>query len=312
MESVKYIVFGGGGQKGLLYIGAVKALRQYMNFDSVLKNVKGFCGSSVGAIFAVLMIMEYTEEEINEMVMPLVSSFDNVAPQMDVSLFISNYGFDDGSTLKKSLAKIIEFKGFSKEITLKAFQRFFNAEISFISTNLSTHEKVVLSASTFPDIKLVDALFMSMCVPFMFAPVHYNGNIYVDGCLICNIPDIFPVHETMILCFDRSYFPISAWSSYISQLITISVSLLEVKKQEMLESCAYSIMLKCPSFMKDSFDRNMNSVIAYKITKYGYVYTLLRINSNITVTMEILLKVVIMAYLNFYADLSIESAECLL
>ena len=312
MDNINYIVLGGGGQKGLLYIGALKALRRHMNFDSVLKKIKGFSGSSVGAIFAIMMMMEYTEEEINQHILPLVSSFDNIAPQMDVSLFISNYGFDDGSTFKKSISKVLEHKGFSQEINLKTFQQFFKAEISFMTTNLTTQEKVTLSAKSFPELKVVDALFMSMCVPFIFVPVRYNDNIYVDGSLSCNIPDMYPVSETMIFSFDKHNYPISSWSSYVSQLMTLPIKLDTEKKEDMMNSCAYLVMLKCPSFMKDSLDRNINEVLAHKIVKYGYFTTLLKTNSNIIATMEILLRVVIMVHSNFYADLSTESAECLL
>ena len=312
MENVNYIVLGGGGQKGLLYIGALKALRRFMEFDLVLKRIKGFAGCSVGSIFAVMMMMEYTEEEIDQYILPLVSIFDNVAPQMDVSLFISNYGFDDGSTFKKSISKVLEYKGFSQEITLKTFQQFFAAEISIITTNLTNQEKVTLSAKTFPNLKVVDALFMSMCIPFIFVPVHYNDCVYVDGGMTSNIPDIYPISETMVFCFDKHDYPINSWGSYVSQLMTMPIILDAEKKENMKKSCAYSLSLRCPPFMKDSLDRNMNELLAFKIVKYGYIFTLLKINSSIIATTEILLRAVILVHLNFYADLSTESAECLL
>jgi len=312
MENVKYIVFSGGGQKGLLFMGAIKALRQHTNFESILKNARGFSGCSVGAIFAAMMIMGYTDEEMYEELSPVVSSFDNIAPQMDVSLFISRYGFDDGSTLKKSISNIIEFKGFSPEINLKNFQRFFKAEISFNTTNLTTRENVILSASTFPDLKLVDAIFMSMCVPLLFAPVLYKENFYVDGGCMCNIPDIYPVHETMIFCFDQANMNIDSWNSYVSMLLTIPMKLDFEKKQQMLNLCAFNMFLKTPPFLKDSLDRNITNVKVEKCLRYGYCQTIFKIHSNIIATMETLLKVVISAYLYSCEDSSIESAECLL
>ena len=53
-ENLKYnCVFGGGGTRGLCYIGAVKALEEYnIEIDSI-------AGSSVGAVFAVLYAIGY-------------------------------------------------------------------------------------------------------------------------------------------------------------------------------------------------------------------------------------------------------------
>jgi len=46
---------------------------------------------------------------------------------------------------------------------------------------LNTAETVYFSKDTHPDMKVIDAVCMSMAVPFIFACGNYEDNIYVDG-----------------------------------------------------------------------------------------------------------------------------------
>ena len=60
-QSEYFIIFGGGGVRGICYSGAYKALMEH--------NIKptGFAGSSIGAVFASLVAVGYSPEEIYEM-----------------------------------------------------------------------------------------------------------------------------------------------------------------------------------------------------------------------------------------------------
>ena len=46
---------------------------------------------------------------------------------------------------------------------------------------MNTSETVYFSKDTHPDMKVIDAVCMSMAVPFIFACGKYNGETYVDG-----------------------------------------------------------------------------------------------------------------------------------
>ena len=39
-----------------------------------------------------------------------------------------------------------------------------------------------------PDVKILDALIMSICVPILFKPVTYENKLFVDGGLLSNYP----------------------------------------------------------------------------------------------------------------------------
>ena len=61
-NKIKYnCIFGGGGVRGMCYIGALKALNE-LNIE-----IGSIAGSSVGAVFAALLAVGYNEEEIKEL-----------------------------------------------------------------------------------------------------------------------------------------------------------------------------------------------------------------------------------------------------
>ena len=77
-KKVRYLVFEGGGGKGLIYLGAGKALaelgiinhvKKQVNEKEVLrlnsKKIKGVAGTSVGSLAAVLIACGYTYDEEN-------------------------------------------------------------------------------------------------------------------------------------------------------------------------------------------------------------------------------------------------------
>ena len=61
-NSLKYtVIFGGGAIRGIAYIGAVNALKEYsVEIDTL-------AGSSVGAVFAGLLAVGYDNDELKEL-----------------------------------------------------------------------------------------------------------------------------------------------------------------------------------------------------------------------------------------------------
>ena len=55
-ETVENLVFSGGGMRGLAYAGVLEALqRRGVDLWSHARPLKAVCGSSVGALFAMLV-----------------------------------------------------------------------------------------------------------------------------------------------------------------------------------------------------------------------------------------------------------------
>ena len=76
---------------------------------------------------------------------------------------------------------------------------------------LCSFEYIDVSHITYPDMPLIDAIYMSSAIPFIFKPVKYDDSYFIDGGVIKNFPfDEFrennmEVSEEKILAISLDY-----------------------------------------------------------------------------------------------------------
>ena len=105
-KTIDTLCFSGGGTKGLVFIGGVKALID-KNIIS-LQNIKKFIGTSAGSIIAFLLSINYTPEEIEDFVLNF--NFKKLEADPSCENLFSNFGLDDGKKLEYLLSKLLYFK----------------------------------------------------------------------------------------------------------------------------------------------------------------------------------------------------------
>ena len=78
--------------------------------------------------------------------------------------------------------------------------------------------------STTPDLKVADAVYMSMCIPFLFVPLKYNDEYYIDGALSMSIPKYFEPEDTLFIDFDVSkrVYPIKDFNDFFVSVFSMT------------------------------------------------------------------------------------------
>jgi predicted acylesterase/phospholipase RssA len=89
-----------------------------------------------------------------------------------IGSFFNKFGFVDMGPIRKKLVDICGSDPNFIELDMKIY-------ISAYCMN--TTETVYFSRDTHPNMKVIDAVCMSMAVPFIFACGNYEGKTYVDG-----------------------------------------------------------------------------------------------------------------------------------
>lgn len=187
----KNLVFEGGGVKGIAYVGVLKILEDY----NILGNIERVGGTSAGAIVAMLVSLGYNSTELEESLteMDLKQFMDNDfgVVRDTFRLITDGHGWYKGKKFMEWIERRIEEKGIDKDVTFKEIQdnpKFKNIYIQ--GTNLSTYRTETFSAEDpkFADMKIKDAVRISMSIPIFFAAVKLNGCFYVDGGLLSNYP----------------------------------------------------------------------------------------------------------------------------
>jgi len=186
------LVFEGGGAKGIAYIGALEELQ----IKGILSNIKRVGGASAGAITATLVALNYSIEEIKEIV--LKQNFeeffdDSLGVIRDIKRIIGKYGWYKGDKFREWIGMVIEKKTGNKNATFNDLIGMKNEngfkELYIIGTNLSTGFAEVFSYEHTPRMCIADAVRISMSIPFLFVPiVNVRNDYFCDGGLIDNYP----------------------------------------------------------------------------------------------------------------------------
>ncbi|MBQ9688397.1 patatin-like phospholipase family protein [bacterium] len=166
-------IFGGGAIRGMAYVGVIKAL------DELGITLKTLAGSSVGAIFAGLLAVGYTEKEIENIFMKV-----NYELFKDIQIG-KGFGISKGEIFLEWVQELLERKFYGDK-----YEKGKNPPIKFsdidknlviITTNLANFSCKEFSNFKTPDVEIAYAIRISAAMPGLMQPVKASGSILVDG-----------------------------------------------------------------------------------------------------------------------------------
>ena len=189
-------MFQGGGAKGVIYAGSIRALDEL----GILPYVKRAAAASAGcapALFTCLGLdASQIEEETNKLNMKeFFDGYEGPIPFFG-QYFLARNAFKHLGMhpCKKGLdyfGDILEKYGGDRDLTFKQLHNNFGRELCIAVSNVSRHQAEYCHVNTTPDMPIRKAIRASMSLPFLWEPVELNdvaGEKYVDGGLFTNFP----------------------------------------------------------------------------------------------------------------------------
>lgn len=174
------LVFSGGGVNGIAHIGALFALKEL----GCLDKIEVLVGTSVGSLVMSLYAIGYEPWELYDFIKLFdLSKLKNLSIQN-----ISLLGLDTGTNIEFVIKKLIKGKGYHEDIKLKELYEIIKKKIIFTAVCINTMELCHISYETHPNLPLYLAIRMSTSLPFIYCPVTYEGNMYIDGGCLDNFP----------------------------------------------------------------------------------------------------------------------------
>ncbi len=149
------------------YFGALSAIG--------LDSIEEVAGSSAGAILGLLVCCGKTLDEIHELLFEL--DFKELTKLNIVSL-VKNFGLISHAPIKQLLRTFcgdLKFKDLRKKLHVTAYC-------------LNRMQTEYFSVDNSPEMSVVDAVCMSMSVPFLFESCKHDSCTYIDGCLGEHVP----------------------------------------------------------------------------------------------------------------------------
>lgn len=189
----EYLVMSAGSMGGLSLIGVWRALEE----AGLTAGLKGFAGSSIGAVFALLFTLGYESEELQRLAHKL--SYNKLADLQLLGL-LSKMGVESGKGIMKLLRGLLKAKTGRRELT---FREHWNITGKYlcIAASCTRHEQCdYFSVSSTPDMSVLQSIRMSIAIPWVITPVPLGGCMYVDGALFDPCPALqFPVQTTLVI-----------------------------------------------------------------------------------------------------------------
>jgi NTE family protein len=275
------LVLEGGGIRGIAYCGAIEVLER----KGILENVKRVGGTSAGAIQASLLAVGYRADELTQIVKDMkVESFNDGQYVFfgGTKRLLKRYGWYKGDKFRKWIEQKIEHKTQIHHLTFGRLHELSKTQPSYrdlyiTATNLSKQKAVVFSYENYPEMRIADAVRISMSIPLYYCavlvdslghiydkqPAHIEVDVMVDGGILMNYPIHLFDQEKYIKASD-SFDSFSEGNTKIFNNQTIG---LRLERSEQIE-----------------FDRNSSDLAPFKINGMSeYVsafYNILLENAN--------------------------------
>ena len=177
-----FIIFGGGGVRGLAYCGAYRALLE----NNI--NMTGCAGSSIGAVFASLLVLGYDYNEIFE----LLSNTDfklfiniNIDITKEVAFSKGNIFYD---WIKDKIEKKFYGDKYEKNKMPPVTFSDIKTKLIIFSVDLTNMKFKEFSSDKTPDFEIAQAVRASVSMPGLFSPLEVDNSLIVDGDLLKSAP----------------------------------------------------------------------------------------------------------------------------
>jgi len=184
--SIKHLVLSGGAYKGLYIIGAMKELlkEKYVNIDEI----ENIYGTSVGALIGVVICLKLDYDMLIEYAVnfPFTKYFTfSVDSLLE---FISKKGIIKMDFINGIYENLLKHCGLNKNITFQELYEYSKIKLNVYVTNLNKFSYECYNYETHADMKVLDAIYRSCSLPFIFQPECCENEWFVDGGLINPYP----------------------------------------------------------------------------------------------------------------------------
>ncbi len=154
------LTLSGGGARGIAHLGVIKAFEEHgVSFDIM-------SGASAGAMLGALYSYGYSVNEILKIILDL-KAFKFISPAM------STKGLLKMDVIRKFLESYLPENSFNK----------LKIPLSIATTHIRTG-----TTKYFEEGDLIGIICASSCIPVLFQPVTLEGDLYIDGGVLNNLP----------------------------------------------------------------------------------------------------------------------------
>lgn len=183
---IKHLVISGGFIYGISAYACIDELirNKYLYMD----NIQSIYGTSVGAIFAVVLSLKYDYDIIeNYIVNRPWYDICKITTDSFLNLFHKR-GIFDIKLIENILFPLLKGRDLDPHITMKEFYNKTGIDIRIYAIEINQYTLVEFSHESRGDWRLVDVVYASCSIPLIFSPLIRENECFIDGSLLLNYP----------------------------------------------------------------------------------------------------------------------------
>lgn len=189
--TIKNLVIGTAGIHIFQLAGALYKLLQveYIKYNEI-ENI--YC-TSAGSLMGFLFCLKTDWDDLIDYIIknPWTKTFENLITTSTLFSALNEKGVLDKQIFIKILYPILKTQGIKMSMTLKELYEYSKIKINIYAFNISTFKSEVFNHETYPNEKILDVLYASCALPFIFKPACIGDSIYMDG----GLKDEYPLHN---------------------------------------------------------------------------------------------------------------------
>lgn len=184
--TIKHLVFSGGAYKGFYIVGALDYLidNKFLKLDEI----ETIYGTSVGGIIGLALCLKIEMKVLREYIIK-----KNWSKYFDFSInsvlnILQKKGLLDKTFMVGIFKTLFRKAGININPTFMDIYNHSGINLNIFATNMTTFKLEQFSYKTHPDMMVIDAIYMSSSLPFIFQPEFLKSNCTIDGGLINPYP----------------------------------------------------------------------------------------------------------------------------
>lgn len=179
MKTRLAFVLSGGGARGALQVGAMRALLQAGYHPGIL------VGTSIGAANAVILGYHgITDEGLDKLGEIYARSAElNILPNDYLRLALRTLFRRPASEPSQRIRELFLLNGITSDLKFKDLK---GARVMVVATDLNHYERIVYGLN--PEDRVLDGVMASTAIPPWVVPIERDDRLLLDGGLVSNLP----------------------------------------------------------------------------------------------------------------------------
>jgi predicted acylesterase/phospholipase RssA len=179
---MKYLAFGPGAMGYFIYLGALSALSD----ASALNELQSIAGASAGALLGLVYIL--AKGDIQRMLEYSLTVPIKDVMKPNIKVFLKSFGLVSTKKVRAVLETTVRHFIGKDDMTFAELYAHMPVKLHVAACCIDLHATHYFSVDTAPSMSVLDAVSMSVSIPFLFQSIRHGPWRYIDGGTLETIP----------------------------------------------------------------------------------------------------------------------------